>query len=112
MAAPPPEGALPMPSTATDRRARPTDMQDACYRCRWRRELPGDAHSSCRHPLTEEWHKNPLAPLIEATGGALPLSIDGLVVEGHPHGVAMSWFAWPFNFDPTWLLRCDGFERL
>jgi hypothetical protein len=25
------------------------------------------------------------------------------------HGVRKGWFLWPLNFDPTWLLNCDGY---
>ena len=33
-----------------------------------------------------------------------------LNVTGSPHGIAHGWFNWPFNFDPVWLERCDGFS--
>lgn len=26
------------------------------------------------------------------------------------HGVAHGWFNWPWNFDPVWLVACEGFE--
>ena len=55
-----------------------------CYECIHRRELPGDCHSSCAN---HEAH-----------------------VEGHSHGRRMGWFVWPYNFDPTLLVSCDGFE--
>jgi hypothetical protein len=32
-------------------------------------------------------------------------------VKGDPWGIAHGWFNWPWNFDPTWLLNCDGYER-
>ena len=35
----------------------------------------------------------------------------GLNITGDPHGIKMGWFQWPFNFDPCWLLTCDGFEE-
>ena len=54
-----------------------------CYSCRYRRGVPGDAHSSCAHP-------HPTA-------------------KGHPRGIAMGWFNFPWNFDPIWLLECSGF---
>lgn len=31
-------------------------------------------------------------------------------VTGNQHGIDHGWFYWPFNFDPRWLLSCDGFE--
>ncbi len=58
-----------------------------CYDCKHRGSIPGDAHSKCKHP-----------------------DPDSLDIEGHEHGKKHGWFYWPVNFDPTWLLRCDGFE--
>jgi len=55
-----------------------------CYECKWRHDLPGDAHSGCGNNRAH--------------------------VQGHPHGLRMGWFFWPYNFDPTWLESCDGFE--
>lgn len=33
-----------------------------------------------------------------------------LNVRGNAHGILRGWFNWPYNFDPTWLQSCDGFE--
>jgi len=54
-----------------------------CYKCKYRKEIPGDCHSKC-------------------------VAI-GSTVTGHNHGKQMGWFNWPWNFDPTWLLTCNGF---
>ena len=55
-----------------------------CYECTHRRDVPGDAHSAC---------------------------VNGKAnVVGDPYGAANRWFAYPFNFDPIWLVSCDGFE--
>lgn len=56
-----------------------------CYKCKYRKEIPGDAHSRCSNPNAE--------------------------VEGNPHGIGSGWFHWPINFDPVWLEECDGFEK-
>ena len=42
--------------------------------------------------------------------GAGPMPAEGIKVVGHPHGIRRGWFAWPMNFDPAWLLECDGFQ--
>ena len=65
-----------------------SDKPPDCYTCKYRREIPGDAHSECKHP----------SRLVGAT----------LQVKGHRHGVRMGWFYWPINFDPVWLLECNG----
>jgi len=50
---------------------------------------------------------------ILGSGGRLPpIKGKGLNVKGHPHGVKHGWFNYPWNFDPMWLLECDGFEPL
>lgn len=55
-----------------------------CYDCAHRRDLPGSAHSRCN-----KFDAN---------------------VEGDAHGIRKGWFSWPLNFDPTWLVSCDGFS--
>lgn len=54
-----------------------------CYECKYRRDLAGDCHSTCANKEAK--------------------------VTGHAHGIRMGWFFWPYNFDPTWLVNCDGF---
>lgn len=94
------------PKTIADPRA----MRGACYRCTHRRALSGNTHSGCRHPLTAAAHQLPIAAMIEALGQALPVPVPGLEVAGDSHAIAMGWWAWPYNFDPTWLVACNGFE--
>lgn len=60
-----------------------TDKPD-CYKCVHRGTLPGDAHSRCAN--------------------------RSAIVIGNTHGIARGWFFWPFNFDPTWLVSCNGFK--
>lgn len=55
-----------------------------CYKCVHRLEIPGDAHSRCNN------HKSK--------------------VTGNEHGIRQGWFTWPLNFDPTWLISCDGYS--
>ena len=60
-------------------------MTNKCYDCKHRGKIPGDAHSYCKNKTAN--------------------------VKGHECGRKNGWFMWPFNFDPTWLLECDGFEE-
>lgn len=55
-----------------------------CYACQHRRTIPGDAHSSCAN--------------------------RNACVDAARQGVTNGWFNWPWNFDPTWLIGCTGFE--
>lgn len=77
---------------------------NCCYKCKWRRSLPYDAHSACNHPLI---------------GGELgmltAMFTDGarkrLNLSGYYQGIKNGWFYWPINFDPLWLKTCNGFEQ-
>ena len=55
-----------------------------CYKCAHRRSISGDCHSKCANSSAK--------------------------VEGHPCGIKNGWFRWPNNFDPNWLISCDGFK--
>lgn len=59
-------------------------MKPDCYKCKFRKDIPGDCHSSCANPKAK--------------------------VTGDLTGIKGGWFLWPFNFDPIWLKSCDGFE--
>lgn len=61
-----------------------------CYKCQYRGTIPGDCHSRCNHPSVGQ-------------------DINNLAVKGDAHGIRSGWFMWPANFDPTWLLTCNGF---
>jgi hypothetical protein len=74
-----------------------------CYKCIYRKQLVGDAHSSCSHPKA-----SPMALLLFASG-LTEFKIEGLHVRGNTHGVRSGWFYWPMNFDPVWLDICSGF---
>jgi len=56
-----------------------------CYDCKWRGEVAGSAHSSCKNA--------------KAT------------VKGNEHGIRSGWFHHPLNFDPVWLKECNGFKQ-
>jgi hypothetical protein len=63
-----------------------SEARPNCYFCEHRRSLVGDCHSRCVNL--------------------------GASVTAKAHGVNHGWFAWPWNFDPVWLLTCDGFSEL
>jgi len=56
-----------------------------CYKCQYRGEIVGDAHSRCTNKKAK--------------------------VEADGYGIKSGWFFWPFNFDPVWLISCDGFKK-
>ena len=56
-----------------------------CYKCKYREDIPGDAHSRCLNKKAK--------------------------VVGDVHGYINGWFHYPLNFDPTWLKSCTGFKK-
>ena len=74
-----------------------------CYNCKWRRNVPGDVHSRCVFPGTDS---NIFTGLFSDQNGAM---LTKLGIVANPHGVRNGWFIWPMNFDPTWLLKCNGY---
>ena len=81
-----------------------------CYKCEYRGDIPGDAHSCCEHPKIKE---DPTATFfgIMGIGGGSRWAADDLNIRANPHGVKKGWFSWPVNFDPVWLENCDGFKE-
>jgi hypothetical protein len=90
------------------------DKKPDCYKCKYRGEVPGSAHSRCNHPKNKETLSNPMLGLMailgSANGNAIP-NLSKLKVKGDPHGVRNGWFNFPFDFDPVWLEECEGFTK-
>lgn len=60
-------------------------MANECYRCKHKRNLPGDTHIQCVSPDPH--------------------------MTAHLHGIKMGWFFYPLNFDPVWMTKkCINFE--
>ena len=57
---------------------------DKCFKCIHKQDNPGSAHIRCNNQTAK--------------------------VEGNPVGIRRGWFLWPLNFDPAWLVSCDGFS--
>lgn len=54
-----------------------------CYKCQHIRPVPGSAHNGCANAEAK--------------------------VIGAKHGIRNGWFFYPYDFDPCWLISCDGF---
>ncbi len=86
----------------------------SCYKCEYRGEVPGSAHSSCNHPDAGLEDADPMVKMmaIFASVGRVPpmmQNAEKMGVKGDPYGISRGWFNHPFNFDPTWLEECNGF---
>ena len=79
-----------------------------CSLCRYRGDIPGDAHSCCHHPLVKQ-DDNPFGALVDMLAGKNDAASAALHIQGDPCGIRNGWFLWPANFDPIWLVNCDGF---
>ena len=86
-----------------------------CYKCVYRRDAVGSAHSQCIHPANAKVNNDPLAQVFAILGSVgrgpgIGLRPDGIKVKGSDFGKRKGWFNWPINFDPVWLEECDGFN--
>lgn len=86
-----------------------------CYKCKHRGEVPGSAHSRCRHPAFSG-DDDPLIEMMaifSSVGRVPPMQAqrEGIEVVGSEQGIRGGWFNHPWNFDPIWLLKCTGFTR-
>jgi len=81
--------------------------RNACYECAHRRDLVNNAHSECVHPGRINEMPHFIADCLDGiarTNAARPLNIKFVT-----HAIKSGWAAWPINFDPVWLITCDGF---
>jgi len=81
-----------------------------CYKCKYRGIIPGDTHSRCNHPEVKQ-DGNEFGALVEMLQGKNIKAAKKLGIKGHPTGIKRGWFMWPANFDPIWLLKCNGFSK-
>lgn len=91
-------------------------MKVDCYKCKYREDMPGSAHSSCKHPSLSRATDNAfleMMAIFAGVGRAPPIVVNSpdLNIRGNPYGIKNGWFNFPFNYDPTWLENCDGFTE-
>ena len=73
-----------------------------CYKCKYRGNIPGDAHSCCRYP----GNKTGMFDYFENENKK---NAQKLNIKAELHGIKNGWFFWPVNFDHVWLISCNGF---
>jgi hypothetical protein len=88
-------------------------MENNCYTCTYRGNVPGDAHSCCKHPCLEGLTNDPIKAMFTFldSKSIIISAIHKLKIQAIPHGIIRGWFNWPINFDPVWLTNCNGFEQ-
>jgi len=52
---------------------------------------------------------NPFGAFVDMFAGKTQGAAEKLGITGHAQGIRSGWFMWPANFDPVWLLTCNGF---
>jgi len=82
-----------------------------CYECEYRGSVPGSAHSTCDHPKILEKNSNVFGAMFQVMQGKFKQISKDLEIKYHVHGFKNGWFFWPADFDPTWLLSCNGFKK-
>lgn len=86
-------------------------LKPNCYECKYRRPVPGDAHSQCVHPILDVVPGGKFIPMMFMMRGLRSPIEKRLNLSYSQHGFNSGWFMWPVNFDPTWLETCEGFEH-
>lgn len=84
-----------------------------CYECKYRGNVPGDAHSCCRHPEVDVGDGSifDAVVILFTNPEIIQNAAKKLNIQAEPHGIENGWFFWPMNFDPVWLKNCDGFTK-
>jgi len=89
-----------------------------CYKCHWKKDLLGSCNVKCSHPLllNETADENQFTMIMSALLSVryIPFSLSGnnpIGVVGDQHGIKNGWFNFPYNYDPVWLIKCQGFRE-
>ena len=77
-----------------------------CYTCKYRGRgrVPGKALSCCNYPGNK-------TGIFTAFDKANAKNMSKLRIKADRVGIQNGWFFWPINFDPVWLIHCNGYEE-
>lgn len=76
-----------------------------CYKCKYRGNVAGDTHSCCRYPGNDTG----LFAMFDTNNMLQAMKLN---IRANEYGIRSGWFMWPVNFDPVWLIQCDGFTPM
>ena len=83
-----------------------------CYNCKFRGNVSGSAHSSCKViSCTGNEKSFELEVLLASHQVQLMDGDNNPIVKLSPHGVKNGWANWPLNFDPVWVESCKFFTE-
>lgn len=98
---------FPTPTCVEEPPAKPA-VKPNCHECQYRNDVPGDSHIRCSHPKIGDPYLALIHWVLQTPAGA---AHNALNITADQHGMTRGWFVWPVNFDPTWLLTCNGFTK-
>lgn len=77
-------------------------MSIDCNSCSFKRNVPGDCHISCVHPVVNE-NGNDMKVLLGIMSSGGQLFAQQLGFTFSPHAVSSGWANYPLNYDPIWM---------
>ena len=81
-----------------------------CYECKHRCNVAGSEHSSCKHPLLKGRELTTVMRIMAVGKSVSGYGTNYIKVSGEHHGIINGWFSYPMDFDPVWLIECNGYE--
>ena len=77
-----------------------------CYSCVYRRKSEWSAHSKCVFP----GNKTDLVSIFSVDNKNFE-NAEKLGIVVNRTGIVNGWFNWPIDFDPVWLINCNGYKQ-
>ncbi len=73
-----------------------------CFTCKFRRDVPGSAHSACGVFNDPKLDLGVVAELMQ--GRVIKIKAGDVdLIEFNPIGIKNGWCIWPVDFDPIWV---------
>jgi len=78
-----------------------------CYTCKFRGEVAGSAHSSCKLFIDGNVGPITLRAMMSRSSNPTGILLDDKPAQNwNKHGIENGWVIFPYNFDPVWLEEC------
>lgn len=74
-----------------------------CNTCNFKRNIPGDCHISCGHPVFTSSPQLAFKINIAIITGSQKKIYPQLGIIFSEHGISNGWCNFPLNYDPIWL---------
>lgn len=77
-------------------------MSIDCHSCVFKRNVPGDCHITCIHPVVQN-NGNKIKVMMGLMSSDGQMFADSLGFTFNPHAVQSGWANYPMNYDPSWM---------